>query len=472
MSLLDSTMLNIALPNITKTLATEITTVQWLVTAYLLVITSTLLVFGRLGDMFGRKQIYVGGFALFTAGSALCGVSQNIGQLIVFRVVQGLGSAMMMAISPAIGAGSFLVKERGKALGLQSVIVATGSMTGPTLGGFLIDMFDWRTAFFLRVPIGIIGTITAVLILRKEEPLARNGRFDVFGAAALLLTLLPFMLAVGQGQRIGWGSPIVQALFSVTLIFAVALVLLERRMVAPLLQLSLFRNRLFVAASSASLMSFMAGSTTMLLMPFFLQQALGYPAMQAGMMLIPQSIIVALIAPISGWLSDRLGSRVLATSGMCLSCTGLLLLTTLGPEATYRDVLMRLVILGVGSGIFQSPNNSAIINSVSRDKLGLVSSTLAMMRNMGMTIGTALAASVFAGRLAFHTTEVAAAGVSGEVLAKTSLIAAFHDALIVAAVICSIGIFASLVRGSRVPAQEEETPLQRAGSARFTSEKE
>jgi len=453
MAVLDGSVVNIALPTITRSFATDISAVQWVVTTYLLVIASCLLFFGRLGDMFGRKHVYVIGFSVFVIGCGLCSISQGVEQLVISRAFQGVGAAMMMAISQAISTGAFPARERGKAVGSMAMIVAAGSTAGPTIGGLLVGAAGWRGAFYLQVPIGIIGTIMATLVLRKEAPATDERRLDFPGAVALAVTLVTLLLAVGQGETLGWGSPIILALFLVAVIAGALFILIEARVSVPLMRLSLLRSRLFAAANFSALLGFMAASSSTLLVPFYLQHALGYPPAQAGVMLIPQPLMIATVAPFSGRLSDRIGSRFLSSLGMAIICLGLLSLSTLGSGATYVDVLLRLMVLGLGQGIFQSPNNSAILGSVPRSQLGLASSTIATMRNMGMSIGVAIAAAVFASRLGFFAAQE---GTSVDAASASSQISAFHDAVIVGALISSIGVVTSLVRGQRVVVGDEE----------------
>jgi len=450
MATLDSSIVNISLPSITQALNTDLPTVQWVVTAYLLTITSLLLSFGRLGDILGRKPVYTAGFVVFTAASVICGLAQTIEQLILLRALQGVGAGMMMAISPAIVSAAFPSKERGKALGLHATAVATGASLGPTLGGMLIHFMDWRMVFFARVPVGIIGIALAVLVLRERAEGSRKQRFDLTGAALLSVALSSLLLGMNRGQTEGWDSPATVLLLALFALLSAAFLAVEYRVVQPMLDLSLFRYRVFAASNLSAMLSFMASSGTIFLMPFFLISVQGFDPTQAGALMTVSPLTIAVVGPVSGWLSDRVGSRGLSSLGIAVSCLGLVLLSDLRPGAAPFDVAWRLAMTGLGQGLFQPPNNSCIMSSVPRDRLGIAGGMLATMRNLGMSLGVAIAGAVYSTRYSHALAGNATPGLNQESILTASMVG-FHDAYLVAAAFAAIGIFASLVRGQDRP---------------------
>ena len=444
---LDSSIVNISLPTITRELRTDTTTIQWVVMAYLLVITGLLLSFGRLADLVGRKPVYTVGMAIFTLGTLACGLAQSVEQLIATRTLQGIGAAMVMALGPALTASAFPLSERGKALGINSTIVALGGISGPVLGGLLQDLLDWRWVFLFRVPFGLLAVLLAWWLLAAQPGLGRR-RFDLLGGALLFVWLAALTLGLNQGRNLGWDSPATVGLFAVAVAGALAFAFVEWRVPEPMLDLRLFRVRLFSAASASSLLMFMAQFALSLLLPFYLVQAAGYSPREAGLMILPLPLAMSVVAPLSGTLSDRIGSRALSTAGMAIICLGLLWLSRLEATTPYPEVALRLVLVGAGSGLFGSPNNSALLSSLPRAMMGVASGMQATMRNLGMVVGTAISGAVWTGRMAYHAEELRrAGGLDQATLQVQALMGGLQDALLVSAAICSVGILTSLVRG-------------------------
>src|SRR3954453_6720426 len=341
MATLDSSIVNVSLPSILKYFNSDLATIQWVVLAYLLTITSLLLTFGRLADIWGRKKVYTIGFGIFTVGSLLCGLSGSPLQLIFSRVLQAVGAAMTQANGLAITNAVFPGKERGRALGINGTVVATGTTLGPTIGGLLVGAFGWQSIFLVNIPVGIIGIAMAFSILEEERISTRRegaaARFDPLGAILISVALVTLLLALNRGDEVGWLSAQILALFVVAIVCFVSFVIVERRVVAPILDLALFRVRAFATGSLAALCSFLAISANAFLMPFFLQLVLGYDPARAGLLLTPTSLTLAVVAPLSGWLSDRLGARILSSIGLGISALALFLLSQLTASAHYAD---------------------------------------------------------------------------------------------------------------------------------------
>lgn len=438
MATLDGSIVNVALPTLTAFFNTDITTIEWVVMAYLLTITALLLSLGRISDMVGRKNIFAGGLAIFTIGSGLCSISTTEGQLIFYRIIQGIGAAMLMATGVAIITHAFPPKERGKAMGLIGTVVSIGSLAGPVMGGFLIERVGWQSIFYINIPVGIIGTAMALYILKKDDTV-KGQKFDLPGALALFIGLISLLLALSEGQKLGWTSVPIILLFIIAVVFFVLFIIVENRASHPVMELRHFRNRPFAAANISALISFMAMFTVILLMPFFLERELHYSPQKMGLVFMFVPLVMSVVSPVSGWLSDRTNSFFLSSIGIGIASLSILLLGFLTPQSGFLDVAFRLSLLGLGMGLFQAPNNSIIMGSLPKEQLGIAAGTLGTMRNMGMVIGVAISGAVFSSRFAFYS------GTDG------SFLPAFRDTYIVAAVICGIAVVVSLVRSNVKP---------------------
>jgi len=433
MATLDGSIVNVALPTLTDFFKTDITTIEWVVMAYLVTITSLLLSLGRISDMIGRKIIFAGGLAIFTLGSGLCAFSTTEGQLIVFRIFQGIGAAMLMATGVAIITHTFPPRERGKAMGLIGTVVAIGSMTGPVLGGFLIQSVGWQSIFLINIPVGIVGTIMALKVLHTDEK-SKGQEFDIPGALTLFISLISLLLALSEGQEKGWGSSFIIFLFVSSLVFFIIFVNIELRAKQPVLDLRHFMNRPFAAANISALISFMAMYSVILLMPFFLQDELHYSPQTVGIVFMAVPLVMSVVSPLSGWLSDRTNSHVLSSIGIGIAAYSILSLGYLNGESSFMDIALRLSLLGLGMGLFQPPNNSIIMGSLPKEQLGISAGIMGTMRNMGMVIGVAVSGAVFSNRYFFYGNNV------------KSFLPAFHDTFVISAIICGIAVVVSLVR--------------------------
>ncbi len=448
MATLDSSIVNISLPSIASDFRTPLSgVVEWVIISYLVVTAAILLTAGRLSDMVGRKAIWAVGLFIFTGGSALCGAATSLGFLVAARGLQGLGGALLFAASPAMITNAFPAAERGRALGLNAVIVALGVSVGPTLGGFITAYLTWRWIFYVNVPIGIVGILLTLRVL--TEKLHRNpGEFDPWGAVLLGVGLASLTAALSFGQEIGWTSPLFIAGVAIGVVALSLIAYVERHVANPIINLKLLRNRVFLSANLSLILSFLALFAVSFLMPFYLEQLRGFPTQIVGLLLTPLPIMIAIVAPISGSLADRFGStRWLASGGLAIACIGLVLLSQLNAQSSIFDIIWRLVFTGMGQALFQSPNNSALLGSAPPEERGSASGFLATGRVMGQSLSVALAGAIFA------SLGGAAAGLSiqqhqGNISAlQQTFTISFRDALFVCAVIAAIGVFASLVRG-------------------------
>ncbi|HSR31786.1 MAG TPA: DHA2 family efflux MFS transporter permease subunit [Anaerolineae bacterium] len=398
MSTLDGSIVNVALPTLVRAFDTEFAIVQWVVLAYLLAVTTLMLSVGRLGDMIGKKPLYAAGFVIFTLGSVLCGLSASVYWLIGFRVLQAIGAALMMALGTAIVTEAFPPSERGKALGIVGSMVSVGIVVGPVLGGLLIGALSWHWIFFVNLPIGIVGTWMVLRYVPSFKP-AGGQRFDLIGALVLFVGLMALLMALTLGQQVGFTEAGVLALFAASVVSLAAFITIERKVTFPMIDLRLFQNRLFNVNLVTAFVSFICLSGTIILMPFYLEDVLGYEPSAVGFLLAVVPIAVGITAPLSGALSDRLGTRPITVAGLLILLLGFVAVSTLSLETTALGYVLRFLPIGVGIGVFQSPNNSAIMGAVPRSRLGIASGLLAITRTLGQSAGIAAMGALWASRV-------------------------------------------------------------------------
>jgi len=396
MSTLDSSIVNVALPYIMEDLASDVKTVQWVVVVYLLTVSSLLLTFGRLSDTRGRRMVYVAGFLVFTLGSLLCANAMTACFLVGARMVQGIGASMLMACSPALVVDAFAPKERGRALGLVGAVVAAGLTLGPLAGGAILACFSWRVIFYINVPIGMLAVAAGIFVLRGL-PGGSGSREPLDKAGSLLLVIMLSCLIVPLARASDWG------LFSVKsglcllagMLCAVGFVYNEKHAAFPLFDLDLLKIRLFTLPLIAAAMLFACLFVLVFMMPFFLTYPCGFSASRTGVIMIVPFLFLLVISPVSGMLADRLGSRLLCSTGMMLMGLSLFFLVFLRPDMGVLAIVWRIALAGIGTALFVSPNNTAIMGSVPIHQRGITSGAIATARNLGMVSGVALAGAVF-----------------------------------------------------------------------------
>jgi EmrB/QacA subfamily drug resistance transporter len=390
---LDGSIVNTVLPSITEHFETDISVAQWVPTIYLLTISCLILLYGRLGDMIGYRTVFLSGLGAFTLTSVLCGASQSIWMLIAFRGLQGLAAGMMMSVGYAIITAAFPPQERGKALGIYAISIAVGLGLGPTLGGLIAQHLSWRYVFFINVPIGITAVFWGYRII--PQSLRKPGQhLDIWGAATAFVSLTSLLLYANRGDDWGWTAPASILLLATALVSGATFIWIEKRAAQPMLNLSLFANRVFAFANLSALLNFVATYAVVFLTPFYLRIVLHYDVLKIGLVMAASPVATLIVAPLSGALSDHIGTRPLAFCGMCLQAAGLFLLSQLQVGSDAVDVAWRLAIAGAGAGLFGSPNNSAVMGSVPVVHLGIASGILAAMRNVGMVLGIAVAGAV------------------------------------------------------------------------------
>ncbi len=449
MAAIDGTIVILALPDMMVKLHADLIEMIWVIMGYILVSTVFLLTFGRVADMFGRVRLYNLGFVVFTIGSALCGLSQNATQLIVFRLVQGAGAAMMMVNSVAILTEVFPPHERGRALGLNAITWSFGGVFGPILGGIILTAADWRWIFFINVPIGIFGALWAYRALRETSKRTRGEKFDPVGAATFSLGLTALLIALTLGIEYSWTSLPIVTLFGVFLIMLAIFFWWEQRVKSPVLDLSLFTNRVYNFSVLAAMMQALGMFAVNFLIVFYLQGVRGYDALTAALLLIPLPVATSVMAPLGGWIADRIGARVPATIGLLIQGAALAWFIQLTPTTPYWQIAAGLALMGLGGGLFYPPNTRAAMNSAPMHRLGIASATLATLRQAGMVTSFALALAVAAGSLPRDV--MMQLFVGNNVTLGSQPMQAFvigmHSAFVVSLALCLIAATISMVRG-------------------------
>ena len=421
---------NVALPSIGNELKVDAITLNWIATAFLLSSAMFLVPFGRLADIKGRRRIFVLGMVIFTVGSLLSGLAFSAEMLIAFRILQGIGGAMIFATGIAILTSVFPLKERGKILGINVASVYTGLSLGPFFGGILTQNFGWRSVFLVNVPIGIFIIILAALKLKAEWADARGESFDFIGSVIYSLMLLFIMLGFSESNL-----SFLFAGFSLLLLF----IFWESRVDHPILEIELFRrNATFTLSNLAALLNYSATFAVAYLLSLYLQYIKALTPQQAGFVLVSQPVMQALFSPFAGWLSDRVEPRVVASAGMAITAFGLLIFSTIDESTKLSLIISNLMLMGFGFALFSSPNTNAIMSSVERKFYGLASATLSTMRVVGQMLSMAIVMLIFA-------IYIGKAPITPKIYPL--LLESTRTSFAVFSVLCFFGIFASLARG-------------------------
>jgi EmrB/QacA subfamily drug resistance transporter len=450
MSTLDSSIVNVALPYIMEDLHSRVNIIQWVILAYLVTVSSLLLTFGRLSDIKGRKIVYMYGFFIFTLGSFFCSIAQSPLSLIASRSLQGFGASMLMACSPAIIIDIFPPKERGKALGMIGTVVAAGLTAGPVAGGILLDLFSWRSIFYVNIPIGLAALFLGYYILNgtsadtgNNEPLDRKGSF------LLVITICSLIVALTHLGK--WGISNLKLLSLITIFFISLFLFIktEAKSEHPLFDPKLLKIKLFLFPVVSSAILFSALFSIIFLMPFYLTYPCSYSASATGFIMVTPFIFLFFISPVAGYLYDKIGSRWLCTIGMSLLTLSLASFLFIDNSCNIISILWRLALAGTGTALFISPNNTAAMNSTPISKRGIASGAVATSRNIGMVFGIAIAGLIFSATYANLTGGATLESYTQEM--TMFFMTGFKRAMAAGAVIAIPGIFLSFMRGNDKP---------------------
>ena len=393
MANVDSTAVTVALPTMAREFDVRLDALQWVLTAYLLTITAILPLFGRLADMVGRKRVLNTGLVLFVIGSLVVALAPTFPVLIASRALQGVGASMFMATIMATAVSSFPPGQRGRVLGLISSMVAAGTLLGPPLGGILTDAYGWRSIFLINLPIGLLGAVgTFVFVPRHTGSGGGIRSLDLPGATLFATFVTGLLLGLGRGPASGWASPEVVGLLTGAGAALALFVLRERRTSRPLIDLTLLRRRVFGLGILAAFLYFTLLTITPFLFPLYLQEVLGWSTSSTGLVMTLQAVAMLVVSPLSGWWSDRAGSRLPALAALTLLGSAMAAAAFLGADPPVWVIGGLLALLGVGPGMFNSPNNSAIMGDVAAERIGTANGVISTTRNLGRAVGVAVVA--------------------------------------------------------------------------------
>ena len=455
----NSGTLIIALPDLERSLHASLLALVWVILAYLIAATVLVLMAGRLSDLFGRKRAYVGGFLLFAFASLGAGFAPSADVLILWRILQGIGSAFLFANAAALVTDAFPKEELGLAMGTNTMVAAIGLAIGPVLGGALVAI-SWHWVFWFNVPLALAGAAWGALILRELVKPDQVRGYDVLGNITFIIGLTGLVLGVSRGGLSGWNDTIViVGLLAAAAVLLPIWVLIESRSRAPMLDLNIFKNRLFAAASAASFINGLARFALMFLFVFYFQGAQSNTPIEAGIKLIPLALGMLVASPLAGIYADRHGSRILAALGMLVSAVGLAGMTTLDVHTPYWQSGVWLLIVGVGSGMFNSPNTAAMMGTVPPDRRGIAAGARTLLQNTGAVLSIAFVLAIVTSAVPKATLFAVFSGLTkGLSEAKLApFIANMHVALWVLAATSLLGAFVCLLRPSHMSEAESAT---------------
>ncbi|HSF62548.1 MAG TPA: MFS transporter [Gaiellaceae bacterium] len=445
MIMLDNTVVNVALPSIQRDLDADLSELQWIVTAYALTFAALMLVGGKVADAYGRRLIFVVGIAVFTVASLFCGLADSGEMLIAARALQGAGAALMNPATLSIIAATFPPRERGTAIGIWAGVSALALAIGPLVGGLITEHLDWSWIFFVNVPVGILG-IAASYVFIDESRDETHVRLDLPGLAASGVGLFALTYGLIEANTYGWDSARIVGSFVLAGISLLLFVQLERRQRDPMLPLELFRSGTYTGANLVVLLVALAMFGVFFFVSLYLQNILGYSAVQTGAAFLPLTILIILVAPIAGKTSDRIGSRGLMTAGMILIAAQLVMFSRLGVDATFWDLFPALAIGGMGMALTMTPSAAAATRSVPVDKAGVGAAVLNSARQVGGTMGIAVMGAIMAAE-------------AGSEQSPEAFMRGFEAALLVAAAIAVVG---AIVAFALVRPHEEAGGAERA----------
>lgn len=435
---LSMSVLNAILPLIADAFHTDISAVEWIITAFLLLQSGLLLTFGRLGDMIGHRRVYLAGLIVFIVSLVLCAIAPSIPLLIGARLLQAVGAAMFIANSSPILTVFFPPSQRGQVLGIQATTVYLGLAAGAPLGGLMAGIFGWQAVFMLPIPFAVLAVAMSWVVLRVDTPIGRNEKFDLVGATVYLVGLILLLLGLNRGRFWGWTSELTIGVLLAGLLTLVAFVFHERRTPSPMLDLSLFKQRAFTSPVISSMMNYSASSGTTFLLPFALIQGRDLSPFEVGLVLTSQPIIMAIMATVSGGLSDKIGSRIPATAGMAILSIGLFTLSRMELDTPLWVLSAILAVVGLGIGLFTSPNNSSVLGAVGPQRRGVASGILSTARTLGNVLGIGLCGAVYA-------TALSLSGSSGPI----AVVNATSYGMLFASGLAAVGAITSATRPGR-----------------------
>jgi EmrB/QacA subfamily drug resistance transporter len=395
MIMLDNTVVNVALPSIQRDLGASLSGLEWTVNGYTLSFAVLLATGGRLGDIFGRRLTFMVGVVVFAASSATAGLAPSTDFLVVSRVVQGVGAALMMPATLSIVTDAFPAHERGKAMGTWAGVSALALAVGPVLGGFLTEHVSWRAIFYLNIPVAVGAVAAALFAVRESRDTSVGREVDYAGVAVLTGALTALVLALVEGNAWGWSSPEIVGLLAGAGFGLAAFVAIELRVRVPMVEFRFFSDRNFLGAVVVALIVSFAMLGVFFFLALYMQNILGYSPLEAGVRFLPSTLMIVGVAPVAGRLSDRFGARWLIAGGLMIVAASLYSFSGIAVDSTYLDLLPGFMLLGIGIALTMSPMTSAAMNAVAVEKAGIASGVLSMFRMVGGSLGVAVTGAIF-----------------------------------------------------------------------------
>jgi EmrB/QacA subfamily drug resistance transporter len=451
MVMLDNTVVNVALPSIQRDLNAQISALEWVINGYTLTFAVLIATGGRLGDIFGRRLMFMAGVVIFAVTSATAGIAQDPAMLVGSRAIQGVGAALMMPATLSIITHTFPAAERGKAIGTWAGVSALALSIGPVVGGFLTEYVSWRAIFFINLPVAAAAIVATIFAVRESRDETVDRRVDYPGVVVLTASLTAIVLALIEGNNWGWGSTEIVSLLAGGAIGLAGFVAIELRAAAPTVEFALFRTWQFIGSNLIAFIITFAMMGTFFFMAIYMQDILGYGALEAGIRFLPTTMVIAVIAPIAGRLSDRLGPAVPMSTGLAVLGVSMFLFAGVNTATTYAGLVVPFVLMGIGIALVMSPMSTAAMNAVSVQKAGVASGVLQMSRMIGASVGVAATGAIFQSQLGsgFDPAQLAAAPEQ----ARAAFVDALGSAMLLAAIVVVAGLAVSLTmlraRGKR-----------------------
>jgi EmrB/QacA subfamily drug resistance transporter len=446
---IDLSILTTCLPHLAAVFHTDSTVIGWLNIVYFIMTQSLMLTLAKVGDAVGRKRVFATGVACYVVGLFIASISHSVGQLIIARVFQGAAGATILSLGMAITVATFPTDERGKALGVLMGSASIGLVAGPMLGGFILDFLGWRAVFYSRIPFMIASLVMTLVIIKEQKSEDRKSfRFDILGAVSLFIWLSCLLLFLSFGGK--WGvlaAPSI-SLFVTTILFFAIFIITERKASEPIVLLSVFKKWHFTAAIITTVVSTIGSSSAVFLVPFFLIHGLGFSNTVVGGYMALLALPTVLLSPLSGKLSDRMGSTFLSTLGVVVVCAGMFWFIMVGAGTNPVNIAIGIVLIGSGLGIFHPPNNSALVGSLPKEMLGVASAIGSTARQIGTSLALAISGALYGGSVVRHASQLEAKGLDLTSAKKMASMVGFTNTLKVTLIIAFIGILTSIFRGS------------------------
>jgi EmrB/QacA subfamily drug resistance transporter len=444
---LDLSILSACLPQLASVFHSDSSVIGWVNIIYFIVSLSLTLTLAKVGDMLGRKKVFLTGLGIYSVGLVVASLSQSIAQLLIARAIQGAGGAMTVALCTAITIAAFPPDERGKVVGILTGVSSVGLVAGPMVGGFLLDLLGWRGIFYTRVPVLLVSIAMSWFIIKEQVGYEkRTFTFDGWGSLTLFGWLSAFLLFLSLGRKIGFTSLQGLGLSCTAIVLFVLFIFAEKHSSEPIVDLNLFRKPVFSASIISSMAITVGSSSVAFLFPFYLMGGLGFSGSGVGTYMALMAFPAVILSPLAGRASDRFGSRALSTAGVVVGCIGVFTLSRLGPSPTSLSIAVAITLVGAGMGIFHPPNTSALIGSVSKDMLGVASAIAMMARNVGTSVALALSGTFYSLYEYRHLSNLHHSGINNSLAKKLASVGGFHDTLMIALSIAALGIFTSLIK--------------------------